>query len=205
MLLYHVPSAISRMFPQVLWHGNRNKPTLYLTFDDGPHPDITPWVLEQLENHNAKATFFCVGQNAEKYPEEFQNIRNGNHNVGNHTFNHLNGWKTTKREYLENVNMAQELHNFQYFRPPYGKMGLNQYTELKTSFQITMWDVLTGDFNKTYTSEDCFNHTTKHTHNGSILVLHDSEKAWPRLQKLLPRILEHYSKLGFKFEGIEGI
>jgi peptidoglycan/xylan/chitin deacetylase (PgdA/CDA1 family) len=202
VLFYHVPKSISKAFPELVFHGPRDKKTIYLTFDDGPHPEISTWVMDQLEKYNAKATFFCVGDNIIKYPKTFEEMLNRGHQVGNHTYNHLNGWKTPQKQYLKNTLKAQHLYDFKLFRPPYGKIKPQQIKQLKKTHNIVLWDVLSGDFNKSLSSEQCFSHVKKHTQPGSIIVFHDSLKAEKHLKAVLPQTLEYFHALGFTFDSL---
>jgi peptidoglycan-N-acetylglucosamine deacetylase len=182
---------------------------IYITFDDGPIPVITPWVLDTLNEYNAKATFFCVGDNIEKHPDIFSRILSEGHSVGNHTYNHLNGWKTKHKDYLDNILKCNSLlnsypqhvnpHLLPLFRPPYGKMKKSQIASLKSDFSIILWDVLSGDFDQTITEEKCLKNVLTKTRQGSIIVFHDSLKAKKNLFYTLPKFLEHFSKQGCKF------
>ncbi|MBD78877.1 MAG: polysaccharide deacetylase family protein [Crocinitomicaceae bacterium] len=202
MLLYHTPDSVAKLFPQVVFHLSREEKILYLTFDDGPHPKITPWVLDQLNQHKAKATFFCVGENLEKNLDFIPRLENEEHKIGNHSHNHLNGWKTKTPEYLKNVTRFQQVYSARLFRPPYGKINNNQLQKIDEALRVVLWDVLTGDFNKKLSVKQCFKHITKYSKAGSILVFHDSVKAEKKLKQLLPMVLSHYSNLGFKFEAL---
>jgi peptidoglycan/xylan/chitin deacetylase (PgdA/CDA1 family) len=179
---------------------------LYLTFDDGPHPVITETVLNILKKYNAKASFFCIGDNVAKYPDTYQRILSEGHTIGNHTYNHLNGWKTGDEEYLSNTRRASELIQSRLFRPPYGKIKMSQkrklmYGEMK--MKIIMWSVLSGDFDKRLTPERCARYVIRSSKPGSIIVFHDSEKAAERMLFALPKVLEHFSALGYRFDRIE--
>lgn len=166
------------------------KKIAYLTFDDGPTPDTTPYILETLKSYGIKATFFCVGENAKKHPELYRQILDEGHFTGNHTFNHLKGWKTTLKTYLENVNKCAEYVDGNLFRPPYGKMTLGQYKALKENFKLIYWDVLTPDYDDSVSTEKCHEIVQKKTRNGSILVFHDNLKAKNKLTDLLPTTLD---------------
>lgn len=202
---------IKKIFRNYIWDIPNTENKVYLTFDDGPTPEITEWVLEQLKKHNAKATFFCIGNNIEKYPEIFTKIIAEDHSVGNHTFNHLNGWKTSTEEYLENVNLCKTqmaMQNLQpatcdLFRPPYGKIKLSQSRKLQQlGYKIIMWDVLTADFDSRISPEKCLENVLKNVNSGSIIVFHDSIKAFPNLEFTLPKTLKYLSERGFMFEKI---
>lgn len=202
MYLIKTPTFIQNIFPNFLWSKPEEDKTLYLTFDDGPIPEVTPWVLEQLANYNAKGTFFCVGENIVKHPEVFEQVKAARHSVGNHTQNHLNGWTTDNLAYFHNIRHCARLVDSDLFRPPYGRLKPKQANFLQRHYTIVMWDVLSGDFDTNITGEQCFQNVLRGTKDGSIIVFHDSIKARPRLEYVLPRVLEHYSKLGYKFETL---
>lgn len=183
----------------------RREKALYLTFDDGPIPEVTPWVLETLSQYAGKATFFCIGDNVRKHPAIYQRIREEGHAVGNHTFNHLNGWKTSRDAYLENVGKCAELVDSSLFRPPYGRIRRKQAQRLVAAdnrYRIIMWDVLSGDFDTGLSPEKCLRNVLKHTENGSIVVFHDSLKAERRLRYVLPRALQYWQEKEFKLNKI---
>lgn len=190
------PAWLPHLFPQCLWNGPRNGNTVYLTFDDGPIPGPTEWVLDRLKEHQQKATFFCVGDNIRKHPKVFERILREGHAVGNHTFHHVNGWKTGNTEYFEEVEackvqMEKAGARSVLFRPPYGKLTLSQYKTLARDYRICMWDVLTYDFSLPTTPTEVFELARKHTEPGSVLVMHDSLKAFPKIQTALPQLLKH--------------
>lgn len=205
---------IKKIFSSYIWDLPNNDNKIYLTFDDGPTPEITAWTLNQLHKYNAKATFFCIGGNVRKYPEIFKQVLDNNHAVGNHTFNHLNGWKSANEIYLKNVvlcfNECSELSahyseksHFQLFRPPYGKIKPSQSLKLrKLGYKIIMWDILSEDFDATISKEKCLENVINNMQSGSIIVFHDSIKAFPHLEFVLPKVLEIGSKKGFVFEKI---
>ena len=177
---------------------------LYLTFDDGPHPQITPFVLETLSHYQAKATFFCIGKNVAAYPNVFRQIIDAGHKVGNHTFNHLNGWKTDDQHYLDDIGAAKKYIDSELFRPPYGRITKFQAELVEKNFQLKtiMWDVLSGDFDTKITGEQCSKNVIHKAGPGSIIVFHDSEKAWPRLETTLPKVLRHFSEAGYSFKHL---
>ena len=179
--------------------------TLYLTFDDGPNPLATPFVLEELHKYDARATFFCIGKNVKEYPQIYRQLLLGGHRVGNHTQNHLNGWKTDDGKYLDNIREAAQLIDSDLFRPPYGRIGKFQARLLEGAprpFRIIMWDVLSADFDTRLTGAQCARNVIRYAEPGSIVVFHDSEKAFDRLRRALPAVLEHFSGLGYRFEAI---
>lgn len=179
--------------------------SLYLTFDDGPHPEITPFVLSELNKYNAKATFFCIGKNVEAHPAVFERILNEGHAVGNHTYNHLNGWKTSKQDYIANILKARQNIKSNLFRPPYGKIKPGQHKillQMDEPFKIIMWSVLSGDFDTDITAEQCCKNVLKNAKSGSVIVFHDSEKANERMKYTLPVVLKTFTEQGFLFEKI---
>jgi len=201
---------IKKIFSNYIWDLPNIDNKIYLTFDDGPTPEITTWTLNQLHKYNAKATFFCIGDNIRKYPEIFKQVLENNHTIGNHTFNHLNGWKTSNKEYIENVKLCQStIYNLQstiyyLFRPPYGKIKPSQSKKLrKQGYKIIMWDVLSEDYDASISKEKCLENVVTNMQSGSIIVFHDSVKAFPHLEYVLPKVLEIGSKKGFVFEAIE--
>lgn len=204
MFLHHSPFWLKAFFPGFTWHIPTQEKKIFLTFDDGPIPDITESVLETLAHYKAKATFFCIGNNVEKHPEIFQKLLKNNHSIGNHTFHHMNGWKTEDDVYLENIKQCDAALNLptKLFRPPYGRIKKSQSLVVKKERQIIMWDVLSGDFSKEITQEICLRKSIQHARPGSIVLFHDSIKAATNMQYVLPRFLEHFSNLGFSFEAM---
>lgn len=201
---------IRKVFPNYIWKIQTNEKKVFLTFDDGPTPEITEWVLAQLNKYNAKATFFCIGDNIRKHPEIFQKTISENHSIGNHTFNHLNGWKTNTKGYIENVTVCNsEINNLQsticnLFRPPYGKIKLSQAKKLiRENYKIIMWDIISYDFDKTISKEKCLENVLSNVVPGSIIVFHDSKKAWQNLEYVLPKTLDFLKKKGYSFEKID--
>ena len=181
---------------------------LFLTFDDGPHPGATNFVLNELRNYNALATFFCIGKNVLAYPEIYKRILDEGHSVGNHTQNHLNGWKTPNDVYMRDIAEAANHIDSNLFRPPYGKISLFQARNLKAAMKgrkakVMMWDVLSADFDGSITNEDCLRNVIFNSKPGSIIVMHDSEKCFEKLKYCLPRILYHFTEKGFKFLSLQ--
>lgn len=170
------------------------EPAVYLTFDDGPHPTATPFVLEQLKQYNAKASFFCIGKNVEEHPGIYKEILEQGHTTGNHTYDHLNGWHTPKEKYINNIQKAERQIAGNLFRPPYGRITrgqINALTRRTKPFVIYMWDVLSADFDTTIIPEQCLENVLNNIEPGSIVVFHDSQKAWDRMSYALPKVLEH--------------
>lgn len=208
---------IKKLFSNYVWDIPNHENKVYLTFDDGPTPEITEWTLTQLKSFDAKATFFCIGDNVRKFPEIFQKVINDSHSIGNHTFNHLNGWNTEKEVYIKNVKLCnQEMiesrrkkaegsittitDNLQteLFRPPYGKIKPSQSKILrKQGYKIIMWDVISYDFDATISPEKCLENVLKNVQSGSIIVFHDSKKAFQNLEFVLPRTLDFLKENGF--------
>ena len=204
-------ALIKKIFPKYIWDIPNTENKIYLSFDDGPIPEITEWVLDQLKKYNAKATFFCIGDNIEKHPELFKKVIDEGHAIGNHTFNHLNGWKTNTENYIENTKQCEEIiqkskiYNLKskIFRPPYGKISPSQSKRLRQlGYKIIMWDVLTADFDQSISPEQCLENATSKVKSGSIIVFHDSQKASRNLKYTLPKTLELLSQKGFVFEII---
>jgi peptidoglycan/xylan/chitin deacetylase (PgdA/CDA1 family) len=202
MYLIKTPQLIQNLFPNFTWHIPTKEKVLYLTFDDGPIPQVTPWVLEQLAAYNAKATFFCVGDNIQKYPEVFQQVKAAGHAVGNHTYNHLNGWLTDNIPFFHNVRHCANLTNSVLFRPPYGRLKRKQAQFLQRHYRIVMWDVLSGDFDPSIAPERCLHNVIDNAQAGSIVVFHDSLKAEEKLRYVLPKVLQYFTAEGYTFEKL---
>ncbi|WP_372802713.1 polysaccharide deacetylase family protein [Lutibacter sp.] len=199
------PSFLKLFFNNWAWSFSRKNKVIYLTFDDGPTPEITTWVLKELAKYNAEATFFCIGKNIQENTEIYQKIIEAKHSIGNHTFNHLNGWKTTTYAYINDcIKTTNFINNTsKLFRPPYGKLSLSQSKKLrKQGYKIIMWDVLSADFDLKISPEKCLENVVRNTENGSIIVFHDSLKAKEKLYYVLPKILEYYSHKGYSFKKI---
>lgn len=236
LFLTKTPYLLKKFYPKhLVWNKSRAEKVIYLTFDDGPIPIVTPWVLKTLKKFNAKATFFCIGDNIVKHPEIFEQLKADGHAIGNHTFNHLKGWKTEDDAYLANFLKCQQLTQTHLFRPPYGRIKKSQIRKVSSEYSVLsnecqvassksqddfktqeqrsksqsdlqsshisviMWDVLSGDFDPGLSPQKCLRNTLRHTENGSIVVFHDSLKAWERLEYVLPKALEIWSQEGFKF------
>jgi peptidoglycan/xylan/chitin deacetylase (PgdA/CDA1 family) len=212
-MVHRTPFFLPLLYPSLIWRIPSHRKELFLTFDDGPVSGPTDFVLETLTRLKAKATFFCIGDNIRKYPEVFRKVAAHGHVVGNHTFNHLNGWRTNTCKYLENMRKcheeirthlfgeeAQDLSTY-LFRPPYGRITRDQISSL-SGCKIIMWDVLSVDYNSNLPAERCLRNTIGATRNGSVIVFHDSFKAEKNLMYALPRFVEHFSSLGFEFKVI---
>jgi len=198
-----IPCWARWLWPSACWQIQTTEPELYLTFDDGPHPEITPWVLNQLKQADAKATFFCIGKNIERYPELLLKIMEDGHSVGNHTWNHVHAYNVSTERYLKEVENTDRLLNSRLFRPPYGKLTPRLYQVLHKTHRLVMWDVLSGDFDPSVSGEVCAQRVIKHAGPGSIVVFHDSAKAWPRLQVALPQVIHYFQLKGFRFLSLK--
>ena len=201
------PSKIFRMFyPSLLWEMPKTgEKTIYLTFDDGPHPTITPLVLEILKRYDAKATFFCIGNNVRQFPATFELIKKEGHSVGCHTFNHENGWKTKTQDYVGSVSAANELIQSNLFRPPHGKIKRSELKKLSTlhsKLKIVAWTVIAYDWDHALSPEDVYQNVIRNAGDGAIVAFHDSIKAYNNMISALPRVLEYYSQKGFIFKSL---
>ncbi len=212
------PNIAKKLFPSIIWNFPNDEHKVYLTFDDGPHPEITPWILAQLKQYDAKATFFCLGKNMEQSPEIILQILNAGHVVGNHGYAHLNGWETSVDAYVEDVvktdailkqvqDDAKQSRNTsgqdgRLFRPAYGRIKTSQISNLKSQFSIINWTLMPGDFDQSIASEKCFTNLINDVKVGDIIVLHDNEKSWKHLEYCLPRWLEFLSENNYKLEAI---
>ena len=204
---------VKRVFSKYIWDVPNNEKKVYLTFDDGPTPEVTKWTLSQLEKSEAKATFFCIGDNINKFPEIFNLVLSKGHSVGNHTFNHLKGWETSAKDYIENVQLCQEAISIHsktvnlkpaIFRPPYGRIKRAQAKQLRQfGYKIIMWDILSADFDADVTPEECLQNVLQNVTSGSIIVFHDSKKAFRNLEYALPKTLEFLKEKGFYFAILE--
>lgn len=209
MYLHRTPFWLKSLYPSFIWNKSRKEKKIYLTFDDGPIPEITSFVLKELEKYKAKATFFCVGDNIQKYPDVFKEIITYGHAIGNHTFNHLNGWKEKNENYWHNIDLCQKTIEKSYrpersslLRPPYGRIKRRQAQYLRQQYDIIMWDVLSGDFDASLHEEGCLKKTIASTKNGSIVVFHDSIKSEKNLRYCLPRYLSYFKEKNYSFEAL---
>lgn len=200
--LIKTPTLIQFFFPSLLWSKKRDKKILYLTFDDGPYNMLSQFILDELKKYKAKATFFYLGSKAEKYPQLIKRCKDENHKIGNHTYSHPNGWKTKNSRYYQDIEKANKLLNSNLFRPPYGRIKPSQINHLKKYYKIIMWDILSWDFDKKTSPEECYNNIINNTKPGSIIVLHENEKSAKNVKEVLPKILSYFSSQGFKFEKL---
>ncbi len=200
--LIKTPALVKWFYPGLTWQKSPTELILYLTFDDGPIPEVTPFILKTLAQFEAKATFFCIGDNVQKHRDIFKQVKAGGHTIGNHTFNHLRGWDTSDKVYLQNTQKCQELVKAKLFRPPYGRAKKSQFAVLKKQYEVIMWDVLSGDFDTDLSPQKCYQNVVDKSSNGSIIVFHDSLKAFPRIQYALPKALEYWQNKGYQFKSL---
>ena len=199
------PKIVKRLFPDLIWSFSQQEVDgkVFITFDDGPTPEITPWILDTLSKFDAKATFFCLEKNVEQYPELFQMILEGGHAVGNHTYSHQKGWEMRTGRYVEDVDLADNFIHSNLFRPPYGRIKPAQARRLSERYKLIMWDVLSRDYSQLVSPRSCLNNVVKHVKSGSIVLFHDSRKAYRNLSYTLPRTLEFLRSKGLESVKIE--
>lgn len=202
-ILVHPPDVLSNIFKGTVWSKESSEKSIFLTFDDGPVPDLTENVLDVLDQYNAKASFFCVGENVSKFGDIYNEVNHRGHLTGNHTFSHLNGWKTCGKSYLKDIEKADILINSNYFRPPYGKINPLASSEISAKYKIIMWDVLSQDYDKRKSGPECFENIKRFAKNGSIIVFHDNYKAKVNMLYSLQKTLDFYNESGYKFERID--
>lgn len=202
-MIYRTPFFLPWIYPTLIWRIPTTSKEIFLTFDDGPVPGPTQFVLDTLKQKDIKATFFSIGDNVKKHPDVYQRILNEGHVIGNHTFNHLKGWGYSNDEYLSNIKKCDEILGYksQLFRPPYGRIKKSQIRKLD-SYKIVMWDVLTSDYNQSISPEGCLKGSIAATRPGSIVVFHDSLKAERNMTFALPRYIDHFLNQGFLFKSI---
>jgi peptidoglycan/xylan/chitin deacetylase (PgdA/CDA1 family) len=203
--LVKTPWLIKKIiYPKYIWQLPATEKKIYLTFDDGPHPVATNFVLDVLDRFSAKATFFCIGKNVLAHPGIYKSILSRGHTTGNHTHNHLNGWKVKDEVYLSNILLARQHIHSNLFRPPYGRISGYQAKQVieKMNFKLVMWSVLSGDFDRKLSPDDCFRNVVGAVAPGAVIVFHDSEKSYPTLRDALPKALERLTEMGYQFEKI---
>lgn len=203
MYFVKTPKILQSIFKNYIWEIPDTEKTIYITFDDGPHKDITPQTLRILDDHKAKATFFMLGEKAEKHPGLIKQITLKGHDIGNHSFSHPNGWKQTKEDYINNVEKSNQILNTQLFRPPFGKLKKSQAKQLKNHYKLIYWTVMPGDFDKNISKERCLARSLKNTKGGTIIVFHENDKAKQNMLFTLPLFLKHFSEKGFTFKAIK--
>jgi peptidoglycan/xylan/chitin deacetylase (PgdA/CDA1 family) len=201
-IIHKAPRLLKPISSQLIWEINSTHKDIYLTFDDGPHPEITPWVLAELKKHKAKATFFLVGENAEKYPDVVKMILDAGHHIGNHTFNHVKGWSTSAFKYYRNTLKCEKYFETPLFRPPYGRITRAQHNQLSKRYRIIMWSVLSGDYDRKLLPAKIISGVIENTVPGSVIVFHDSIKAEKNLKESLPEVLNQLSEKGFQSKVI---
>lgn len=202
MYIPKTPFLAKKIFPKLTWDQNNTDNSVYLSFDDGPTPGVTNWVLDLLKEHDAKATFFCLGKNVVHHMPLFERILKEGHSVGNHTFNHLNAWKTSKSKYLADIQHCEKVFHSKLFRPPYGKLRPGMRSEILEQYKIIMWDIISYDFDQSITPTQCFENVINNVKPGSIIVFHDSEKAKNNLQKVLPEVLNYLKENNLKLKAL---
>ncbi len=194
-----LPRIVRPFFRNTIWRKNPSEKVIYLTFDDGPVPEVTPSVLDILDKYGWKATFFCVGENVQKYPELYNEVQRRGHRTGNHSFNHIKGFNYSADAYVENVKKAAAYIHSDLFRPPYGRITQKQISVLKDDYNIVMWDVITHDYDKKLSPEQVFSNVTNHLRKGSIVVFHDSIKASANVLEVLPKAIEFWKSKGYDY------
>ena len=212
MFFFKTPKLFEFIYPEAIWHGPRNKKHVYLTFDDGPVPDVTEYVLDLLSEYRIKATFFCVGENVIKYPEIFKRILREGHGVGNHTFNHLNGWQVDEKEYMNNIQLCLDAfrkmgykNDVHLFRPPYGKIRKRTFAKIKEDYKIIMWDVLSYDFSRKVNEQKCLEKSLRFTKKGSIIIFHDSNKTFDKIKLVISQYIKSLKDRNYEFRRIGDI
>ncbi|BEG99999.1 polysaccharide deacetylase family protein [Bacteroides sedimenti] len=200
MFIEQPPRLVRTLYPGAIWRMDPKEKAVYLTFDDGPIPEITPWVLDLLDKYGVKATFFLVGDNVRKHPEEFKMILDRGHRVGNHTFNHIRGFEYLTKNYLANTEKANELIHSNLFRPPHGHMRAHQYYTLRKRYKIVMWDLVTRDYSNKLNGRQVLNKVKRYVRNGSIITFHDSLKSEQNMKYALPRAIEWLQEQGYQFK-----
>ncbi len=201
-LRVRLPGFITALFKEAIWRLDKTGQVVYLTFDDGPIPEVTPWVLDLLRKENIRATFFCVGENVKRYPEVYRQILDDGHSVGNHTYNHWQGLKKSDRDYFRNIEKAREYIDSDLFRPPHGWLKRSQYMYLKRKYRIVMWDVISCDYDAGLKPAKVFRNITSYVRPGSIITFHDSIKAKGNLMEVLPKSIQWMKEQGYRFETI---
>ena len=210
MFFFKTPKLFELLYPEVLWHGARDKKHIYLTFDDGPVPEVTEYILDLLLEHKIKATFFCVGENVVRNQDIFLRIVNEGHCIGNHTYSHLNGWKVQEQEYINNIEACSDVFKklgydveVRLFRPPYGKIKRKTLSKIKKNYEIIMWDVLSYDFSNKVSAQKCLNKSLRHTKNGSIIIFHDSKKTFSKIKLVISQYVKFLKGKNYEFRMLD--
>lgn len=203
MLIERPPLLYRLFYPDAVFRAPGEKKVAYLTFDDGPIPEATPWVLDVLDSYRVKATFFMVGDNVRKYPHLYEEVIRRGHTVGNHTMHHLQGLKVSTEEYLSDIAIAADYIKSRLFRPPHGFIGVGQAKRVAQDYQLVMYDLITRDYSRRLTSQEVFENVRRYTRNGSIIVFHDSIKSMPRLKDALPRSIEWLQSQGYELATLD--
>ncbi|MFW5886214.1 MAG: polysaccharide deacetylase family protein [Bacteroidota bacterium] len=201
-MIFKTPLVVKRIYPRLTWEVPVNKKKLFLTFDDGPIPGITHWVLDLLSKYNAKATFFCIGRNVERNQKLFEDILNEKHSVGNHSYSHVRGLFKNEKQFLEDIELANEYINSPLFRPPHGRISRKEINVLSKKYKIIMWDVLSNDFNPKISAHRCYKKVVKCSKPGSIILFHDSCKAEKNMKISLENSLKYFQDEGYMFESL---
>ena len=212
MFFFKTPKLFEILYPKAVWHGRRDQKQVYLTFDDGPLPVVTDYILDLLSEHEIKATFFCVGENITKSPETFLRLINEGHCIGNHTHNHLNGWRVNEQEYIDNIKLCTDVIrqlgykcDIPLFRPPYGKIRRKTLSKIRKDYKVIMWDVLSYDFSYKVSIQKCLNKSIKYTKNGSIIIFHDSNKTFDRIKFVISQYILSLKEKNYEFRTIDEI
>jgi len=203
MKIIEIPKWFQHLFKCVEWRIKTNKKEIFLSFDDGPNIEPTDWILNELEKFNAKATFFCIGENILKNPSQFEKIKNSGHSIGNHTFSHLSGWTNKTSDYIKDFEKCQKLTKSNLFRPPYGRIGYNQFKEIRKTHRIIMWDINSWDFDKKTRKKQLAEKAINKIKGGSIILMHDNNHSYKNLTYFLPKILSYFSKKGYTFSSLK--
>ena len=203
MYIIKTPKVIRKLFPNYLWNKSRKKPYVYFTFDDGPIPKVTPWVLDTLKSYNMHGTFFCVGDNVRKHSKIYNRLIAEGHSIGNHSYSHKSGWGSDVEKYLDDVELCSSFVQSDLYRPPYGRLKPLQAKAIRDQYQIVMWDVLSGDFDQNITTEQCYQNVIQNLKPGSIIVFHDNIKSFVTLKEVLPRVMEYCQSRGLSSKGIK--
>ncbi len=203
MYIIKTPKLIRKLFPNYLWNKSRKKPYVYFTFDDGPIPEITPWVLDTLKSYDMHGTFFCVGDNVRKHSKIYNRLIAEGHSVGNHSYSHKSGWGSDVDKYLDDVELCGSFVQSDLYRPPYGRLKPQQAEAIRHQYQIVMWDILSGDFDPNITAEQCYQNVIQNLKPGSIVVFHDNVKSFDTLKEVLPRVIEYCQSKGLSSKALK--